>query len=140
MTFISRNSKYIAAALITLLAGIAAATAFSQDKFKIKEEKFSGKSEFCSNNWSSDDKVSLSQLRESTVAAGGTIAVDGRQNGGIAVKGSDRSDVLVRACVQAWGRTEEDAKRASFTYGAYLADTYTAVECPTCRGWHLERS
>ena len=37
-------------------------------------------------------------------------------------------------------RTEEDAKRASFTYGAYLADTYTAVECHSCRGWHLERS
>ena len=37
-------------------------------------------------------------------------------------------------------RTEEDAKQASFTYAVYFADTYIAVECQTCRGWHLERS
>ena len=118
------------------LAGIAAATAFSQDKFKIKEEKFSGKSEFCSNNWSSDDKVSLSQLRESTVAAGGTIAVDGRQNGGIAVKGSDRSDVLVRACVQAWGRTEEDAKSLASSVSITTGATIRA-EGPSENGWSV---
>ena len=108
----NRITKYIAVALVALLVGIAAANALGQDKIKDKMSKIDTKGrEFCSNNnWSSDNKVSASQLRESTLAASGTLTVDGRQNGGISVKGSDRSDILVRACVQAWGTSEEAAK------------------------------
>jgi len=66
---------------------------------------------FCSNNnWSGNDRVSFQELRESVVAAGGTIAVDAGQNGGISVKGEDRSDVALRACVQAWGTSDEAAR------------------------------
>src|SRR4051812_47466833 len=114
MKFINRNAKYVAVALVTLLVGVAAAGTFGQDKNKIKDKvgRIDTKGrEFCSNNnWSSDDKVSASQLREMTVSAGGTLTVDGRQNGGIQVRGEDRSDILVRACVQAWGTSEDAAK------------------------------
>jgi hypothetical protein len=75
-------------------------------KIKMKEERG-----FCSNNnWSGNDKVSFNELREMTVSAGGTIAVDAGQNGGIGVKGEDRNDVLVRACIQAWGRDDAEAR------------------------------
>ena len=117
MRFINNSAKYVAVALVTLLVGIAAANALGQDKdrdakFKEKMSRIDTKGrDFCSNNnWSSDNKVSATQLREMTVAAGGTLTVDGRQNGGISVKGSDRSDILIRACVQAWGKSDEDAK------------------------------
>jgi len=137
MRFINNSAKYIAIGLVTLLVGIAAANTFGQDKFKIKEEKISGRGEFCSNNnWSSDDKVSLSQLRESTVAAGGTITVDGRQNGGIAVKGSDRSDVLVRACVQAWGNSAEAAKSLADHVSINTGGTIKA-DGPGENGWSV---
>jgi hypothetical protein len=138
MKYVDRNARYIAVALITLLAGIAAANSFGQDKFKIKEEKIRGSErEFCSNNnWSSDDKVSMSQLRESTVSAGGMLTVDGRQNGGIAVKGSDRSDVLVRACVQAWGSDAAAAKSLADRVSIDTSGTIRA-DGPKENGWSV---
>jgi hypothetical protein len=67
--------------------------------------------EFCSNNnWSNGDKVSVTDLREMTIPASGTLNIDGGRNGGVKVKGENRSDVLLRACVQAWGVTDEAAR------------------------------
>jgi hypothetical protein len=138
MKFISRNVKYTALAMVTLLVGVAAANTLGQNKFKLKEEKISGKHEFCSNNnnWSSDDRVSVSQLKETTVAAGGTLTVDGRQNGGIAVKGSDRNDILVRACVQAWGSSDDAAKAAANDIRINTGATIKA-EGPSDNNWSV---
>lgn len=67
--------------------------------------------EFCqNNNWSSNDRKSVNELREMTVAKTNLLTVDGQRNGGIAVKGENRSDILVRACVQAWADSESAAK------------------------------
>lgn len=67
--------------------------------------------EFCSdNNWSNGNQVSFKELRQMTLPATGLLSVDGGQNGGIRVIGTNRSDILVRACVQAWGTTDEAAK------------------------------
>jgi len=139
MRFIDRNARYVAVALVTLLVGIAAASALGQDKFKVKEEKISAKQghEFCNNNnWSSDDKVSLTQLREANVSAGGTLTVDGRQNGGISVRGEDRGDILVRACVQAWGSNEEAAKALANEIRVNTSGTIRA-EGPNENGWSV---
>ncbi len=118
MKSINRNLSYLAVALMALVIGTAAVSAFGQDdaKSRAKAEKAEHKTEhkdkgFCSsNNWSSDDRVSTNELREMTVVSTGSLNVDGRQNGGVSVKGEDRSDVLIRACVQAWGKTDEAAK------------------------------
>lgn len=72
------------------------------------QEKDKSRREFCSNNWSNGDKVSTSDLRETTVSAG-DVNVDGKRNGGISIKGENRSDVLIRACVQAWANSEAAA-------------------------------
>ncbi len=72
---------------------------------------FAGDSEFCSNNnWSGNDKVSFNELRESTVSATNVVSVDGQKNGGIKVIGENRSDVLVRACIQSWAKTGQEAQ------------------------------
>ncbi len=85
---------------------------FKDEKFK--DEKFKEvvkHKEFCSNNnWSNGDKVSFNELREMTVPASGKLDVDGARNGGISIRGENRSDVLVRACVQAWSTSDEAAK------------------------------
>jgi len=95
--------------LALVLCGLmAAGTTVGQDKEKIKD-KSDG---FCSENWSSDNKESFRELREMNVAAGGVLDVDAGKNGGIGVRGENRSDVLIRACVQAWGPTVEAAKAA----------------------------
>ncbi len=112
MNLISRNLKYIATALAAAAIGITATTAFAQDKAKA-EYKEKNKS-FCSNNnWSSNDKVSFADLREITAASSGSITVDAGKNGGVSVTGEDRNDVLIRACVQAWGANDEAAKAAA---------------------------
>jgi hypothetical protein len=139
MRFINRNAKYVAVALVMMLVGIAAANTLGQDKFKVKEEKIAAKEgrDFCSNNnWSSDDKVSLAQLREANVSAGGTLTVDGRQNGGIAVKGEDRTDILIRACVQAWGSDENAARALANEVHINTSGTVRA-DGPIENGWSV---
>jgi hypothetical protein len=67
--------------------------------------------EFCGgDSWSNGEKVSFKELREMTIPASGSLSVDGGKNGGIKVKGSERSDVLVRACIQTWGTSDEAAR------------------------------
>ena len=48
-----------------------------------------------------------------TMSAGSLVNVDGQRNGGIQIKGENRSDILIRACVQATGNTEQEAAGGS---------------------------
>ena len=62
------------------------------------------------NNWYNDRLVGNCEIREQTLApSGGTIAIDGRQNGGVSVKGWDQHQVLVRARVQTGATTQDEA-------------------------------
>lgn len=98
-----RLGYYVLLVVILCLSGI---TAAAQDKERSKDK--TGKRNFCSESWSNGDKVSTREIREITLS-GGSLTVDGKRNGGIHVRGENRSDILVRACVQAWGTTEEEA-------------------------------
>lgn len=63
------------------------------------------------DNWYNDRLVSNCEIREQTLApSGGTIGIDGRQNGGVSVKGWDQNQVLVRARVQTGAETAEEAR------------------------------
>jgi hypothetical protein len=66
--------------------------------------------EFCSNWNSGGDRIGFNEIREFAIPASGRIEVDGGKNGGISVIGSDRSDVTVKACVNAWGTSEANAQ------------------------------
>ena len=108
----------VKAAVATTLLFISTTILFGQekenveklDKHAYKAEKIKNH-EFCSGeNWSNGDKVSFRDLREMTLPASGSLAVDGGKNGGIKVKGSQTSEIVVRACIQTWGMTEEAAK------------------------------
>jgi hypothetical protein len=100
----------VAAALLFLSTTIL----FGQEKAatnnSYKAEKVKNR-EFCSgDNWSNGDRVSFRELREMTVPATGSLSVDGGRNGGIKVKGSQTSEIVVRACVQTWGTNDEAAR------------------------------
>ena len=91
-------------ALIFLALGLAIS---AQNKAEAKVKNRS----FCSgDSWSSDDRVSFKELREMTIPATGSVNVDAGTNGVIRVKGENRTDVLVRACIQTWGKSDEEAK------------------------------
>ena len=63
------------------------------------------------DNWYNDRLVGNCEIREQTLAlSGGTIAIDGRQNGGVNVKGWDQNQVLVRARVQTGAPTASEAE------------------------------
>lgn len=62
------------------------------------------------NNWYNDRLEGHCEIREQTLAmSGAPIAIDGRQNGGISVKGWDQNQVLVRARVQTGAPTAQEA-------------------------------
>jgi Putative adhesin len=61
--------------------------------------------------WNGDrDREQYCDVREQTISARSQLRVDGRENGGIDVIGSDRSDILVIAKIQARAESQSDAK------------------------------
>ena len=107
------SSRVVNSALILTICLLCGLIASGQTKLDVKERINERSSGFCTeNNWSSDSKESYRDLREMTIPAGGTLDVDSGRNGGISVKGENRSNVLVRACIQAWGSTLDEAKSA----------------------------
>ena len=63
------------------------------------------------NDGSSGDRASHCEVRDATIAGNNPLDIDAGQNGGIRVRGSDRSDVLVRAKIVGYADTEADARR-----------------------------
>jgi len=104
----SINLSLLCVLLLTLFIGCGDSLA-QEGKAAKAEGKY--KKEFCSQDtWNNGDKVSFKELRETTVSTSGALNVDGGKNGGIRVIGENRSDVLVRSCVQAWGSSAEAAE------------------------------
>lgn len=96
--------RYYFYILLLFVLVVPAANVKGQDKEKKNWE-------FCqNNNWSNGNRVSVNELRELPVAKTNLLTVDANRNGGISVKGSDRSDILVRACVQAWAESDSAAR------------------------------
>jgi len=63
------------------------------------------------NNWFPDRLIGNCEVREQTLAPnGGPIVIDGRQNGGISVKGWNQSQILIRARVQAAAPSASEAE------------------------------
>jgi DUF4097 and DUF4098 domain-containing protein YvlB len=62
------------------------------------------------DNWYNDKLVGHCEMREQTLApTGAPIGIDGRQNGGVTVKGWDQNQVLIRARVRTGAVTASDA-------------------------------
>jgi len=135
MNFNSGFSPRIAAALFTLVIGLAASSAFAQTKADYKERS----RDFCSqsNSWDDGRRVSSHELRESTVAATGDLKVDGDRNGGIRVSGEDRRDVLVRPCIQAWSESETGAKANASAIRINTSGTIRAENTPADNNWSV---
>jgi hypothetical protein len=88
--------------LFTVLC-LTAATGFAQDKFEVRHR------DFCADNNNYSDKAAFREVRESTIHAG-DLNVDARRNGGVSVRGENRSDILVRACIQTRADTDDAAR------------------------------
>ncbi len=92
------------AALMTFTGAVALA---QKDKVKDKDRSLTCRED----NWYDDRLVSNCDMREQTLAlSGGAIAIDGKQNGGISVKGWDQNQILVRSRVQTAAPTAAEAQ------------------------------
>ncbi len=104
---INSNNRCFYYCLLLAVFYLSGASVLAQDKDKGKYKNYN--KEFCSNNWSNGDKVSFHEVRETTVSTN-SLTVDGKRNGGISVRGENRSDILIKACVQTWSESDEAAR------------------------------
>jgi len=89
-------------AFLLLLIGAVSAQAFAQKD---------GKDTLACREWQSDgSRANHCEIKEQTVSvSGGVIKVDGRQNGGVSVKGWERNEILVRARIQTTAPNQSEA-------------------------------
>jgi DUF4097 and DUF4098 domain-containing protein YvlB len=93
-----RRSAFIL--MLTIVSTLSAFANKDEDKDKAMA---------CRDDWHSDRLLSHCEIKEQTLPAAGAISVDGRQNGGVSVKGWDRNEILVRARIQTAAPTQGEA-------------------------------
>ena len=63
-------------------------------------------------DYGDDDRARHCEVRDVRLSrVDGRLTVDGRTNGGVWIRGWDRSEVLVRAKIQTWAETDAEARR-----------------------------
>ena len=63
----------------------------------------------CGDGYGDERSARHCEIKEQTLAAGGTVTVDGKTNGGISVKGWERHEILVRAKIESRAPTQAEA-------------------------------
>jgi DUF4097 and DUF4098 domain-containing protein YvlB len=80
---------------------------------------------------------SFCEVRETTVASMANLNVDGRSNGGITIKGANRSDILVRAMVQTHAATDAEAKAQAAQILVNTSAGNIQASGPTAGNWSV---
>ncbi|PYS24304.1 MAG: hypothetical protein DMF72_05650 [Acidobacteria bacterium] len=102
----TKSLCYFALALAMFGSAVAIA---AQDKSEKKLDKKSDGSLQCRESRDGDRLFSHCEIKEQTLPAGGQTTVDGKQNGGISIKGWDRNEILVRAKIESRAPTQSEA-------------------------------
>ncbi len=128
MNFKSFYLKCVVALLVVCASGL---TVFAQEKSSVNPQN-----EFCQNyeNYN-NDKVSFSEAREITLPAANLLEVNGERNGGVKIKGADRADVLVRACVRSYAATDEAARNLARSVKIETAPIIRAADASAENSW-----
>jgi DUF4097 and DUF4098 domain-containing protein YvlB len=90
-------------AFVVTLTIVTALSAFAN------KEGDNDKAMTCRDDWHSDRLLSHCEIKEQTLPAAGAISVDGRQNGGVSIKGWERNEILARARIQTAAPTQAEA-------------------------------
>jgi DUF4097 and DUF4098 domain-containing protein YvlB len=91
------RSAFVVLAIAGCMAGAVSAQKKTESSMK------------CGDSRNDDRLYSHCEIKEQTLAAGGAITVDGKQNGGVAVKGWDRNEILVRSKIESRAPTQSEA-------------------------------
>ncbi len=109
MRYVNASTGLVVAHAMLLLGALGAAGPVgAQERERTPEEWLRRCRE-----WRDDgDRVRHCQVRDVTIPrVSGQLSIDGRQNGGIAVRGWDRNEILVRAKIQTWAESDAEARR-----------------------------
>lgn len=129
MKFYSGKTFSVLFVAVLFLSGT---TVFAQDKNDKQYKKW----DFCSGeNYNYNGRTSFKELRETTMNAVSLLNVDGQRNGGIKIKGENRSDVLVRACIQTTGKTDQEAQTIAKNIRIETGSTVRAENAPDNEFW-----
>ena len=132
--------KFVLLLSVLLLFGCSAmATEKTMEIEKIQKTVENSKKDtygFCDRNWNNNRKVTVKDLREIPISKTSLLSVDGKKNGGISVRGEDRSDILVRACIRVWGENESDANTALKNIKISTGSVVQAENTPD-KGWSV---
>jgi Toastrack DUF4097 len=96
-----RSSSWMLVGLVGLVAG----PSLASDMRVVPDEGWCRQD---TGRW--HDGPRFCEVRETTLGSGGTLEVDARPNGGIAVRGWDRSEVRLRVMIVASGASDADAR------------------------------
>ncbi len=89
----------------------------------------------CNDGWKNSDRVSHCMMKEQLIAAtGGTIAVDGKKNGGVSIKGWERREILVRAQIQSWASNKSEAEAIANQVRVEAAGANIYADGPAAEG------
>jgi len=95
--------KWLGYTLLILTAiSLAGATAMAQKKGEGTME--------CRDTWGDDRLQNHCEIREQTAPMGGIVDVDAGRNGGVSVKGWDKSEILIRSRIQTAAPTLNEAQ------------------------------
>lgn len=87
------------------------------------------------DNYDNDSRARHCEVKEQTLSAtGGTLNVDGAQNGGISVKGWERNDILVRYRIQTQAATQAEADNLASQIRVTTAGGQVRAEGPEQNG------
>src|SRR2546430_16925223 len=89
------------ALLVLAIAGCTACAVSAQKKTESSMK--------CDESRNYDRLYGHCEIKEQTLPQSGAITVDGKQNGGIAIKGWERNEILVRSKIETRAPTQSDA-------------------------------
>jgi hypothetical protein len=89
--------------------------------------------ESCRQNGWNNDRENYCEIRDVTAAATSTITVDGRDNGGVAFYGADRSDVKIVAMIQTQAESSDEARDIAKQIRIYTDGGRIRAEGPSTR-------
>lgn len=84
-----------------------------------------------------DQGSGFCEIREVPIPATSTLTVDGRENGGISIKGANRPDILVRAMVQARGDSGSEGKTTAAQVILHTSGGSISADGPAGKGWSV---
>ena len=94
--------------ILPLITLVLAAAPLAAQQRETRAERFLRN---CDDNYDDRYRERFCEVRDATLKVPASrLAVDGRENGGVSFYGWDKNEVMVRALIQTWAETREEAQ------------------------------